>query len=201
MRSRQIPTQRLFVLLAAFGLLAGLALAGCGGSSSDSASDNTTPDSNEVANNPGSTAGDQEQGQSSGQPGSGGTATLEIGDKSYEFAGVQCAFGTDETKNSDWDFSLSAIKDGTQLSVSRGAQGGQYGDSITYDDFQNTDNPTVAWSAPAHVLPSAENPNAEVDQSFVEIDGKSISAQADFDDSTEGSTGESVPGTLTATCP
>ena len=48
------------------------------------------------------------------------TATLTIGDETWEFDTVRCAEGS-ETQSDEWDFSLSAIQDGLQLSVSRAA--------------------------------------------------------------------------------
>ena len=200
MRSQKLPTHGLIVLLVAVTLAAGGVLASCSSSGGDNAGD-ATVDSDGVADTSGSTSTGTQQGQNTQQQQGAGKATLKVGDKTYEFDTVMCAFGTDETKNADWDFSLSAIQDGTQLSVSRGAEGGQYGDSVSLDDIENVDDPSVSWSAPAHVLPTAANPNAVVDDSFVEIDNKNISAQAQFDDGTKGTTGEPVAGTLTATCP
>lgn len=177
-----------------------VALAACGGDDDDGEA--VTPDPEDLAEDPQGAVDDladdlQDQQDQQG----GGSATLTIGGETWEFDSVLCAFGTEETRNEDWDFSLSAIQDGLQLSVSGGAEGGPYGDDITLDDIEDFENPSVSWSAPAFVLPSPENPTAERVRDFVEIDGKEISAEADFSDGTSDDPTASVPGTLSATCP
>jgi hypothetical protein len=133
-------------------------------------------------------------------PSSGtGTATLTIGDETWEFTTVRCATGSDQTKSDQWDFSLSAIENGLQLSVDRAAASGQYGDSIEIDDIENIRDPSVKWSAPG--IDPATGP---VDGGpFVQVDGKTVTAETTFTDGTsdDGTVGTPVPGTLQATCP
>ena len=129
----------------------------------------------------------------------GGTATLTIGGETWEFTTVRCATGSDETKSTQWDFSLSAIENGLQLSVSRAADTGQYGDSIEIDDIKNFENPSVKWSAPG-----IDPTTGPVDSGpFVTVDSKDVTAETTFTDGTKegGTPGAPVPGTLQATCP
>jgi hypothetical protein len=189
-----------FVAAAALAALA-IGLTGCGGDD-DAGPDATGPDATEPA---GASAGDDstdgddddaDDDDASGaeeSSGGGGTATLTVGGTTYEFSGVLCAFG-DETRNEDWDFTLSAIQDGMQLSAERAAEGGRFGDSIALDDIEDFENPSVSWTAPAFA------PGSPTDESFVEIDGKNVSAEVDFSGGTSDDL-TAVPGTLTATCP
>ncbi len=177
-------TTRLFrVILAS---LTVLALGACSSDGSDG----------EAAAAPDATASDSRApAPSSG----GGTATLTIGGETWEFTTVRCATGSDETKSDEWDFSLSAIENGLQLSVDRAADTGQYGDSIEIDDIKNFEDPSVKWSAPG-----IDPTRGPVDsQPFVEVDGKSVTAETTFTDGTndDGTLGAPVPGTLQATCP
>ncbi len=131
---------------------------------------------------------------------SGGTATLTIGDDRWEFTTVQCAFGTDETRNDDWDFSLSAIQDGLQLSATGGAPGGRYGDSVELNDIKDFENPSVGWSAPFVPVGSGQAKPTDV----LEIDGKTVTASVDFVDTRDDSSfaqNAGVAGTLEASCP
>jgi hypothetical protein len=172
----------------AVGAIALAALAGCGGGN-DEAADAAPSGTGNVADEL------QDRQQRSG----GGNATLVVGDQTWKFDSVLCAFG-DETQNPDWDFSLSAVQDGLQLSVSRGSEGGRFGDSITMDDMKDPAAASVSWGAPAFVAPSAANPMGETGP-FVEVDGKQVSAKADFQNGTSDDPTDTAPGTLTATCP
>lgn len=142
--------------------------------------------------------GEDDDGGSTGASGSG-TATLTIGDETWEFDTVQCAEGTDQTQSDEYDFVLSAIQGGLQLTADRGTDTGQFGDGVRLDDIDDFENPSVSWSAPA-LDPTASGD----DVPFVEVDGKQVTAEANFTDGTldPGSQMTSaVPGTLTATCP
>jgi hypothetical protein len=155
-----------------------------------------------AAPKPAGGSGSTDSSSASGNTASGqgrGTATLTVGDETWEFDTVMCAFGTDETKNKDWDFSLSAIQDGLQLSVSGGAPGGQYGDSISLNDIQDFENPSVAWEGPFVSVGTGQQTPSDV----LEIDGKSVTASVDFADSRSDAAAPNVgvAGTLDATCP
>ena len=189
------------ILLAGATFAVGTALAGCGGDD-DTAGD--VPDPEALADDPEGAVDDiADNLEDTQDQQGGGSATLTIGDMVYEFSNVLCAFGTDGTQSEDWDFSLSSIQDGTQLSVTSGAEGGPYGDVIDYDDIENFDDPSVKWSAPpAPGPPTAEQPIPEQIDDFIKIDGKQVSAEIGFIDGTvDVYTGDSVPGMLTATCP
>lgn len=115
----------------------------------------------------------------------GGGATLTVGDNTWTFDSVLCAFGPEQIGQEDAVFVLSAIKDGLQLYVSVDG----FGDSVSIDDISDFENPSVSLSA------------FDAEQgSFVAIDGKSVSAQAEFLDSLSDDFA-SYPGTLQATCP
>ncbi len=114
----------------------------------------------------------------------GGSATLTVGDDVYAFTKVLCAIGSDATGNDDFDFSLSAIQDGMQLSI---ATGPTYGDEVQLDDIQDFENPQVGWSSQG--------------DGFLTIDGNNVTGEAEFVDSTVDFTEETVSGSIMATCP
>jgi hypothetical protein len=189
MRVKRVST---LVLCIAAGLVT---LPGCGSDGgSDAGSSGTAADAQEPSDS------SQENPQTTQAKQGGGVAVLKVGEDEYKFDTVRCAFGTDQTRNEDWDFSLSAIQDGLQLSVSRGAEGGKYGDSVDLDDIQNFENPSVKWGSSLRITPG-QAPPAQLD--IVEIDGKEVTATGDFVDGTKETvaTREYVSGTLTATCP
>ncbi len=113
----------------------------------------------------------------------GGSATLTVGGESYTFDSVLCAFGS-ETGNPDFDFSLSAIGDGMQLSADSGPT---YGDNVTLDDIENFDNPKVGWSSQS--------------DDFLTIADPDVSGSSDFTDTTDETGQTSKSGELVATCP
>ena len=154
--------------------VAGLAftLSGCGGDADEAGSPSDTTASD--------LAGGLEDAQD--QAG-GGTATLTVGTDTYSFDSALCAFD-EETGNEDFDFSLSAIGDGMQLSVDSGPT---YGDNITLDDIEDFDNPKVGWSSDG--------------DGFLTIDGLDVSAMTDFIDTTDETLQTVEKGELVATCP
>jgi hypothetical protein len=178
------------LVIASLCLLA-LIAAACSSDSSDDTSAGSDPP---AATDEGSTDGDSSEPPSGG---GGGTATLTVGDETYTFDSVLCAVG-EQTQSEEWDFSLSAIQDGMQLTVDRATPTGQYGDGIELDDIEDFDNPRVGWSAPPPNLTGAGD-----NEPFVEVDGKQVTADTAFIDTTsdEGPLAEPVSGTLTATCP
>lgn len=160
----------------------GLILTGCG---SDGDSDPAVPDADAVASDPESAAGELAEGLEGQQEASGGgSATLTIGADEYTFDKVLCAIGTDETGNPDWEFSLSAIANGMQLSVETGPT---YGDSASLNDIEDFENPKVAWTSEG--------------DGFLTIDGGEVSGKTKFRDGTDDTGQTSVSGELAASCP
>ncbi len=164
-----------------------LAVTGCG---SDAGQVTTDPgsvglDPSSLAENPEAAASQLvENLEGAQEAGGGGSATLTVGGEVYTFTKVLCAIGSDATGNDDFDFSLSGIQDGTQLSIDTGPT---YGDNVSLDDVVNFDDPKVSWSSQG--------------DGFLTIDGKNVSGQAEFSDGTSGDPTKTTPGTVEATCP
>ena len=112
----------------------------------------------------------------------GGSARFVVGDDEWTFDSVLCAFGEEEIGQEGAEFVLSSIQDGLQMYVSIDS----FGHSISLDDIEDFENPSVSLSS--------------VGDDFIVVDDKSISAEAEFVDSTgDGTT--TTPGTFEATCP
>jgi hypothetical protein len=77
------------------------------------------------------------------------------------------------------------------------AQGRYKGDgvihTISIDDIDDFDNPTVGWS----VMTGAFGDSVAI----IQVDGKSVTAEATFDNSLTDDIVEETPGTLEGTCP
>lgn len=112
----------------------------------------------------------------------GGSATLVVGDQQWTFDSVLCAFGEEMIGQDGAVFNLSSIADGLQLYASVDS----FGHSVSLDDIEDFENPSVSLSAGGG--------------EFINIDGKSITAEGEFMDGTSDSF-DTVAGTLTATCP
>lgn len=122
----------------------------------------------------------------------GGSATLTVGDETWEFDAVVCAFGPEETGRDDTDFVLSSVADGLQLDATINAE---FGHSVSLDDIEDFEDPRVGWYAGGPLGGVTD------DGTFIDVDGDEVSAQAEFVDGTDDLSTERVPGTLTATCP
>ena len=112
----------------------------------------------------------------------GGSATLVVGDQTWTFDSVLCAFGEEQIGQAGAEFNLSSIQEGMQMYASVD----QFGDSISLNDIEDFENPSVALSS--------------IGDDFINLDGKSVTAAADFVDQT-ADTATPVPGTFEATCP
>jgi hypothetical protein len=112
----------------------------------------------------------------------GGSARLVVGDDEWVFDSVLCAFGEDEIGQEGAEFVLSSIQDGLQLYASIDS----FGHSITLDDIEDFENPSVSLGS-------------EGDE-FINVDGSSVSAAAEFTDFTSDDL-TTTPGTFEATCP
>jgi hypothetical protein len=120
-----------------------------------------------------------------------GSATLTIGDDTWAFDRVRCAFGEEQIRQEGAVFVLSATGDGLQLMVSIDS----WGHIITLDDIADFANPSLGWSAgdPVHRLFADAG-------DFISLDGTRVSATADFRDTVSGAF-EFTPGELRAVCP
>ena len=112
----------------------------------------------------------------------GGSARLVVGDDEWAFDSVLCAFGEDQIGQEGAEFVLSSIQDGLQVYVSIDS----YGHSIDINDIEDFENPSVSLSTEG--------------DDFIVVDGKSVSAAAEFIDFT-GDDLATTPGTFEATCP
>ena len=115
----------------------------------------------------------------------GGSATLTVGDQTWTFDSVLCAFGEEMIGQEGAVFNLSSIQDGMQMYASVDS----FGHSVSLNDIEDFENPSVALSSSF----SADD--------FIEIDGKNISAEVGFIDDTSDDPLAETPGTFTATCP
>lgn len=113
----------------------------------------------------------------------GGSATLVVGEQTWTFDGLLCAFGEEQIGQEGAEFNMSAIQDGLQLYASIDS----FGESVSLNDIEDFENPSVALEA----FPG----DAEI-----VLDGKNVSATASFVDDTSDSF-EKVEGTMEATCP
>lgn len=114
----------------------------------------------------------------------GGAASLTIGDETWDFDGVLCAFGPDEIGQEGAEFVLSAIADGVQFYLSID----EFGHSASIHDVENFEDPTVSWDS---------DTNAD---EFINLSGKEASGEVGFVDY-ETDLMEAVPGSFEATCP
>jgi len=122
----------------------------------------------------------------------GGSAELTVGEETWSFDSVLCAFGPEEIGDPEAEFALSAIQDGLQLYVSIDG----FGHSVSLDDIDDFEDPSVGWTAGGPVAALAGDA-----EEFVQVDGRQVQAEAEFVDSREGMASASAPGTLVATCP
>lgn len=112
----------------------------------------------------------------------GGSATLTVGDQSWTFAPVLCAFGEEQIGQEGAVFNLSSIQDGMQMYASVDV----YGHSVTLDDIRDFENPSVSLSSTG--------------DGFLSIDGKTITGSAEFRDGTTDDF-STVAGEFSASCP
>lgn len=182
-------------------LIATLLLAACGGTSTNESADTQTTTATKSTDTPEAStsksdaeemaedlAGDLEATQ---QAVGGGSATLTVGDQTWTFDSVLCAFGEDQIGQEGAEFNLSAIQDGLQLYASIDS----YGHVVTLDDIQDFENPSVSLEAGG---PLASMVGGEED--FIVLDGKNVSASTLFVDGLADQP-EGIEGTLEATCP
>ncbi len=150
------------------------------GGTAESTNETTDAEAGGVAGEIGDMADDLEDVQAAQ---GGGSATLVVGDEEWTFESVLCAFGEDMIGQEGAVFNLSSIKDGTQLYASIDS----FGHSLSLNDIEDFENPSVSLDA----FGGGE---------FIMLDGKVVSADAEFMDGTSDSM-DTVSGTFEATCP
>ncbi|AQP43543.1 hypothetical protein [Tessaracoccus flavus] len=116
----------------------------------------------------------------------GGSASVTIGDQTWDFDGVLCAFGPEEIGQEGAEFVLSAIGDGLQFYISVDAMG-QF---VSLNDIENFEDPALSWEADQDA--SGEG--------FIQVDGKDVSGEATFIDYLSESWDE-VEGSFEGSCP
>lgn len=115
----------------------------------------------------------------------GGSATVTIDGETWEFDSVLCAFGEEETGQEGAELVVSATADGLQFYVSID----DFGDSISLNDIEDFENPSVAWDA-------NEFGGGEV---TIEADGKEVTGSSD--NFVSEVTDTQASGSFEATCP
>lgn len=115
----------------------------------------------------------------------GGGATVTIDDETWEFDAVLCAMGPDEIGQEGAELVVSATADGLQFYVSIDS----FGNSISLNDIEDFQNPSVAWST---LGTSAE-------EVVIDVDGNEVSGSSDT--FVSEITGAEASGSFEATCP
>lgn len=198
---------RLRYLLAPIAVLAlAFAFTACGGSDDD---DNGGDDG---GNQPADTTAPADTGDNSGDDGGndggnnggGSAATLTIGNESWEFASVFCAFSTEETQQQNVPFTVSGFT--TSSTGARAQMDASIVDltglgdmspenlTVTLDDVEDFENPSVSWADNSLEIFGGSTPE-------LNIDGKNVTINAVFDDNLTEDETEAIPGTLVASCP
>jgi len=122
----------------------------------------------------------------------GGGATLVVGDEQWTFDRVLCAFGPDEIGQEGAELVVSSLQDGLQLYVSIDS----FGHSVSLDDIEDFENPSVSLGADQFNAELAGLPTE-----FIVVDGTSVTAETQFFDQSDDVAAGGTAGTLTATCP
>ena len=186
-------------MLMAAAILATVALA-CSSGDDDSSTDGDQLTATPEASSDGDGGGD---GNGSGDGAGAGSATLTIGDESWSFDDIFCAFSPEEAGNARVSFFVSSFGESatgarTQLdaTIQDPAQEGRYDGenvikTVSLNDVEDFENPSVDWSSISGFS------IAELD---FQVDGKNVAVSAAFNDGTTDDI-ETVPGTLVATCP
>ncbi len=208
-RDTRLITDRMPGMVLALGIGLAFTLTACGTASPTPASSGAsgTPTTQDGEEGTPQASEDAGSGDQPGQPAGAGSATLTIGDETWDFAGFMCAFGHEETQSAVYSFSSNSF--GTHSTGARvqmqaeirdeSGQGRYEGDGIVYelslDDIDDFENPSVSWSSSnSELFPGAGSGDA-----VVRIDGKHVTAEGKFDDGRTDET-EMVPGTLDGTC-
>lgn len=146
----------------------------------DDAESGDVPSEDEVADMAENMAEDLEAVQ---EERGGGSATLTVGDETYRFDSVLCAFGEDEIGQEGAEVVVSSLQDGTQFYVSVDS----FGHSVSLNDIENFEDPSVNLSTFGA-------------DDFISVDGGTVSGDASFVDGTSDAF-EEIPGSFEVTCP
>ncbi len=185
-----------------------LAAAACGGDDDDNTSGANSPTSAANSETAAPAGTNDDSGDDTGDtqnPGGGsGHATLTIGDESWEFDGLYCAFSTEESGNENDPFGVSGFTttstgaraqlDASIVDLSGAGSMSPENLDVSLEDIDDFDNPSVSWSTNGIEALGGSTPD-------LQIDGKNVTINAVFDDNLTESDFETIPGTLVASCP
>jgi len=164
----------------------------------------TTAGSTSSTGASGAASSDTTEATSVPSAGSGsGSATLVVGDETYEFDNYYCLQGGANTGNDRVSFSSGAFGevDGVRVQLDASIQDTAEGDamsgegtiqSVTLNDIEDFANPSVAWDATTGFV--------QAPTWVIEYDGSTVTANATFDDGRTDDALEEIPGTLVAIC-
>jgi len=143
-----------------------------------------------------------------------GSATLTIGDETWTFDDLSCAFSPEETQDASVSFMASAFGesasgDRIQLvaTIEDPDEEGRYEGfdvihALTLLNVEGIGSPR--WSSPAVVVSTESVTGLTIERTttdqFIQVDGKSVSAETTMDDLLTGAF-EEVPARLEGTCP
>jgi hypothetical protein len=199
---------RLKALLASTVLALSFAVVACGGDDDDDAGDDgaTTPTAtSQDSTNDSEDSDDSDDSDGEGGVG-GGTATLTVGDQTWNFDGVLCALSTEDSGTDTSPFNLTAFGESdsgnrTQLyaDIYDSQEAGRTeGEGVSYNvslaDIEDFANPSIHWQTNNEEFMGGSMPTFE-------LDGKNLSVEGVFDDVLTENEAETVPGSLEATCP
>ena len=181
-------------------MVVGFVAAGCGSDEGADTASNAGPQSSadSTADEPAATTPVDTDAADQAAPSSdSGSATLVVGDTTYDFDSFVCAFGYENTQSDTFSFSsnyigeIDGVRVQMQLDVEDPTGGDQLmGDAVTQtiyvDDIDDFENPAISLSS---------------SQLTATFNGDDISAEGTFWDAVNDPGGATeLPGTFTATC-
>jgi hypothetical protein len=127
-----------------------------------------------------------------------GSATLTIGDETWEFDNFVCAFGHENTESDTFSFTTNSfgefdgVRTQMQVTIADDSSQGRFegegtSQRIDFNDISDFENPSLDWSMSR-------------DAGAIRIDGNSVTAEGAFNDGLTEGVADEIPGTLVATC-